>query len=86
MFVTSVDFWVKLMMASAFNLELDLPLTGIINLEEHIGMPSFEGLGDADYYGNQVSHFQVHYASQVALRRVCYGFHRSISDCEYALL
>lgn len=69
---------------SALNLELDLPLTGIISLEDRVGMPSFNApFCEADHHGNQASHFEAHYASQLALRRLCANLHHSINDCEF---
>jgi hypothetical protein len=35
----------------------------------------------ADYRANQASHFEAHYASQVALRRVCADLHNDIYNC-----
>lgn len=65
------------------HLELDLPLTGIIILEDRVGMPSFNTpFCEADHHGNQASHFEAHYASQVALRRLCANLHDNINDCK----
>jgi hypothetical protein len=71
-------------MFSGLHLELDLPLTGIIGLEDRVGIPSFNSpFCEADHLGNQSSHFEAHYASQVALRRLCANLHHSINDCKY---
>lgn len=70
-------------MFSGLHLELDLPLTGIIGLEDRISMPNFNGpFCEADHRGNQASHFEHHYASQVALRRLCANLHNTINDCK----
>lgn len=67
-------------------MELDLPPTGLIALEDRVGIPSFNSaFCEADHRGNQSSHFEAHYASQVALRRLCANLHRSINDCEYTI-
>jgi hypothetical protein len=68
------------------HLELDLPLTGLIQLEDRVGIPSFNSpFCEADHRGNQSSHFEAHYASQVALRRLCANLHRTINECKYPL-
>lgn len=75
------------MFASDFDrglhLELDLPPTDLILLEDKVGIPSFNSpFCEADHRGNQSSHFESHYASQVALRRLCANLHRTLNDCE----
>jgi hypothetical protein len=65
----------------ALHLELDLPLTGITGLADRVGIPSFSSpLCEADHRGNQSSHFEAHYASQVALRRLCADLHQNMYD------
>jgi hypothetical protein len=72
------------MYQSGLHLELDLPLTGIIALEDRVGLPSFNTpFCEADHRGNQASHFEAHFASQIALRRLCANLHNDINDCEY---
>lgn len=64
-------------------MELDIPYTGIIHLESLVGIPSFNApFCDQDHQGNLVSHFEAHYASQVALRRTCVELHNAINDCK----
>lgn len=64
-------------------LELDLPPTGIIELEEQISLPHFNGpYCEADHRGNQSSHFEAHFASQVALRRLCGLIHQNLTECK----
>ena len=75
-------YWHCANMETDLYLELDLPGTGIIGLEDRVGIPSFNSpFCEADYRGNQSSHFEAHYASQVALRRLCANLHNSINDC-----
>ncbi|KAI9745485.1 MAG: hypothetical protein M1818_001019 [Claussenomyces sp. TS43310] len=63
------------------HLELDLPLTGIVGLEDRVGLPSFDSpFCEADHRGNQYSHFEAHFASQIALRRLCANLHSNIND------
>ncbi|KAH8602747.1 hypothetical protein B0O99DRAFT_498383 [Bisporella sp. PMI_857] len=75
------SFWHCAIMETGLYLELDLPPTGLIELEEHIGLPSFNGpYCEADHRGNQSSHFEAHFASQVALRRLCAIIHQTLSN------
>ena len=70
-------------METCLYLELDLPLTSVLGLEADVGMPSFNApLCDADNQGNQYSHFEAHYASQVALHSLCVNLHNTIRECE----
>ena len=70
------------------HLELDLPLTGIIGLADRVGIPSFNSpFCKEDDRGNQLSHFEAHYASQVALRQLCADLHRNINEsCKHTTL
>jgi len=62
-------------------LELDLPPTGLLELENEISLPTFNGpYCEADHRGNQSSHFEAHFASQVALRRLCAEIHERLYD------
>jgi len=64
-------------------LELDVPLTGISALQDRVGIPSFNTpFCEADHRGNQSSHFEAHYASQIALRRLCANMHNNIYECQ----
>ncbi len=65
-------------------LELDVPLTGISSLQDRVGIPSFNTpFCEADHRGNQSSHFEAHYASQIALRRLCANMHSNIYEGKY---
>lgn len=65
------------------NLELELPLTGLENLEEMVGLPDFSGpFCEEDYLGNQQSRYQEHFASQIVLRRLCVSFHNTLQNGE----
>jgi hypothetical protein len=60
-------------MQISLHLKLDLPLTSLNSLEARVRPPNFSiPLCEADHYGNQQSHFEAHYASQIALRRLPY--------------
>ena len=75
-------FWHCVIMETSLHLELDLPLTGIIGLEDRVGIPSFDSpFCEADHHGNQSSHFEAHFASTLALRRLCANLNSNINDC-----
>jgi hypothetical protein len=63
-------------------MELNLPLTGIIVLEEVIEVPNLNGIFcESDHRCIEFSHFEKHYASQLALRRLCANLHDLINEC-----
>ncbi|KAM5380189.1 hypothetical protein ACJZ2D_003640 [Fusarium nematophilum] len=73
-------FWHCSIMETSFHMEFGLPLTGLEKVEESIGLPDFSGpITDDDYIGNQATHFQEHFASQIVLRRLSVNFHSSLS-------
>ncbi|KAF4473072.1 acetate regulatory DNA binding [Fusarium albosuccineum] len=73
-------FWHCSIMETCFHMEFGLPLTGLEKLEEAIGLPDFSGpITDDDYIGNQTTHFQEHFASQIVLRRLSASFHSTLS-------
>lgn len=69
------------------HLELDLPLTGIVGLEDRVDKPlTFDSpFCEQDDIANQKSHFELYYASQVALWRICANLHNNINDCKKGL-
>ena len=70
----------SLTLGRTFNLELGLPLTGLDKYEDLVGLPNFAGpYSQDDYLANQASHFQEHFASQIALRRLSSEFHRALT-------
>ncbi|CZR50703.1 related to acetate regulatory DNA binding protein FacB [Phialocephala subalpina] len=74
-------YWHCVIMETALQYELDLAPTGISSLEDRVGMSSFgTTFCEADHRGNQSSHFEAHYASQIALRRLCAEIHNSLYD------
>ena len=61
-------------------MELGLPLTALDKYEDIVGLPNFSGpYSQDDYLGNQASHFQEQFASQIALRRLSSEFHRNLT-------
>lgn len=76
------NYWHCVIMETSMRNELDLPLSGLVALEGHVGLPAFTApFCEADHNGNQSSHFEAHYASQLALRRLCADLHNHIYDC-----
>ncbi|KAM3074992.1 hypothetical protein ACMFMG_007545 [Clarireedia jacksonii] len=83
------DFWRLTVSASSaclvlitwgLHLELDLPLSTLNTLEDRVGVPTFNTpFCAADHRANQHSHWELHYASELALRRICSNIHHSIS-------
>jgi hypothetical protein len=66
---------------SCLNLEFGFALTGLEKLETVVGLPDFSGpFSDEDYIGNQESHFQEHFASQIVLRRLVVEFHSVLNQ------
>lgn len=74
-------YWHCAIMETGLHLELDLPLTGVISLEDKVPLPSFNTpFCEADHNGNLASHFEAHFASQIALRRLCANLHNNINN------
>lgn len=62
-------------------MELNIPQTGLNKLEPLVGLPDFSGsFSEEDYIGNQASHFQEHFASQIVLRRLAVEFHTTLTN------
>ncbi|OIW35648.1 hypothetical protein CONLIGDRAFT_567738 [Coniochaeta ligniaria NRRL 30616] len=75
------NFWHIMMMETCVILELSMPTTGLEELERVIGLPDFsESVAQEDYEGNQSTHFQEHFASQIVLRRMMIEFHNTMSQ------
>ncbi|KAK2626520.1 hypothetical protein QTJ16_003695 [Diplocarpon rosae] len=73
--------WHCIIMETALHMELDLPLTGILDIGDRVGMPSFNTpFCESDHLGNQATNFEAHYASSLALRRLCAGLNANIHD------
>lgn len=74
-------FWHCSIMETYLNMELNIPRTGIDKLEALVGLPDFSGsFSEEDYIGNQASHFQEHFASQIVLRRLSVEFHTTLTN------
>ncbi|KAI2616983.1 hypothetical protein GGS26DRAFT_603302 [Hypomontagnella submonticulosa] len=74
-------FWHCSIMETCLNMELNIPQTGLDKLESLVGLPDFSGsFSEEDYVGNQASHFQEHFASQIVLRRLSVEFHTTLTN------
>ncbi|KAK7987927.1 JmjC domain-containing protein [Apiospora arundinis] len=74
-------FWHCIMTETYLNLEFNLPLTGLEKFDDMVGLPDFSAgsFSEEDYIGNQASHFQEHFASQIVLRRLVVEFHTTLT-------
>ncbi|TVY40986.1 hypothetical protein LOCC1_G003568 [Lachnellula occidentalis] len=73
-------YWHCVLMETTLHLELDLPLTGIVNLEHQVGLPTFvKPFCEGDDRANNISNFESHYTSLLALTRVCANLHVDIN-------
>ncbi|OTB05460.1 hypothetical protein M426DRAFT_135847 [Hypoxylon sp. CI-4A] len=74
-------FWHCSIMETSLDMELNIPRTGLDKLESLVGLPDFSGsFSEEDYVGNQASHFQEHFASQIVLRRLAVEFHTTLTN------
>jgi hypothetical protein len=64
-----------------------MPTTALEKLEQVVGLPDFsESLAEEDYLGNQSTHFQEYFASQIVLRRLMMDFHVAMGQGERLFL
>lgn len=74
-------YWHCLIMETYLHMEFGLPLTGLEKLDDIVGHPDFSGPTTSDdFVGNQTSHFQEHFASQIILRRLSSNFHITLNN------
>ncbi|KAH7031178.1 uncharacterized protein B0I36DRAFT_409480 [Microdochium trichocladiopsis] len=74
-------FWHCSIMETLLYLELDLPTTGLEKFEDIVGLPDFSGsYSEEDYVGNQSTHYQEHFASQIVLRRLSVEFNKTLNN------
>ena len=67
-------------MSRLLHLELDLPTTGLEKFEDLVGLPDFsDPYSEEDYVGNQSTHYQEHFASQIVLRRLSVEFNKTLN-------
>ncbi|KAK6615637.1 hypothetical protein H4I95_00789 [Botrytis cinerea] len=74
-------YWHCATMETTLHLDIDLPLTSMMNLEMHIEMPLFPmPFCEDDLKGDRESNWQAHSSSVLALRRICVQMHNGISE------
>lgn len=70
----------------SLQLEFGLPSTGLEKFDDSISLPTFGGpMTEDDYIGNQATHFQEHFASQIVLRSLSATIHATLSNCQFPL-
>lgn len=62
-------------------------MTGLEKFDDMVGLPDFSAgsFSEEDYIGNQASHFQEHFASQIVLRRLLVEFHTTLTSGTFPL-
>ncbi|KAB8302428.1 hypothetical protein EYC80_005842 [Monilinia laxa] len=74
-------YWHCATMETTLHLDMDLPLTSMMNLEQRITLPLFQSTYcEDDFEGDQQSHWQAHNSSVLALRRICVHIQKGISE------
>ncbi|ESZ98939.1 hypothetical protein SBOR_0695 [Sclerotinia borealis F-4128] len=74
-------YWHCATMETTLHLDMDLPLTSMMNLETRVELPLFRNqFCEADFEGDQQSHWQAHNSSVLALRRICVQVQNSIIE------
>lgn len=73
-------FWHCVAMEVGNHLELNLPYSSLMDLEQIVPLPTFSG--SFCYLSQQLDHvsnFEHHYAALIALRRICRAFHEAMN-------
>ncbi|QSZ30273.1 hypothetical protein DSL72_004795 [Monilinia vaccinii-corymbosi] len=74
-------FWHCATMETTLHLDMDLPLTSMMNLEHQVELPLFHArYCEEDFEGDQQSHWQAHNSSVLALRRICVNIQSGILE------
>lgn len=79
-------YWVCVLNEDLYHLDLDLPQTGIQNMEDDVPLPYFHVGPDQDdpsgSLSEERSHFQYHFLAMIALRRLIARIHGVIHECK----
>ena len=81
-------YWTCVLSEDFYHLDLDLPRTGINNLEDEVPLPYFHDAHGQDSNGplsDERSHFQYHFLAMIALRRLIGRINTIIHECAYKL-
>lgn len=73
-------YWHCAILETGLHLELDLPLTGL--LDHEVNNITFQHPSSyEDEVADEVTQFRAHYHSQLTLRRLCAELHDKINEC-----
>lgn len=80
-------YWICILSEDFYHLDLDLPRTGIDNLEDEVPLPYFHDAHDQQNSSGPLaeerSHFQYHFLAMIALRRLIARINTVIHECKY---
>jgi len=75
-------YWHCAILETGLHLELDLPMTGLLDLPDPPSSVTFQHeSSEADDNAQAASHYRTHYAAQLTLRRLCSQVHDDINEC-----
>lgn len=76
-------YWTCVLSEDLYHLDLDLPQTGVQELEDTVPLPYFhEGSESATHPLDDRSNFQYHFLAMIALRRLIHRIHEVIHECK----
>lgn len=79
-------YWTCMLSEDFYHLDLDLPRTGIHQLEDEVPLPYFHDALDQQGSGGPLSeersHFKYHFLAMIALRRLIARINSAIDECE----
>lgn len=75
-------YWTCVLSEDLYHLDLDLPQSGIQQLEDSVPLPYFHEGQDRFQTDEERSHFQYHFLAMIALRRLISRIHEVIHECE----
>ncbi|APA06756.1 hypothetical protein sscle_02g015260 [Sclerotinia sclerotiorum 1980 UF-70] len=74
-------YWHCATMETTLHLDMDLPLSSMMNLEKKVELPLFlTPFCEEDFKGDQQTHWQAHNSSVLALRRICVQIQNGIHE------
>lgn len=77
-------YWACMLSEDFYHLDLDLPRTGIENLEDEVPLPYFHEANEHGVNGaltEERSYFQYHFLAMIALRRLIARINNAIHEC-----
>ncbi|KAK4983050.1 hypothetical protein LTR50_007450 [Elasticomyces elasticus] len=74
-------YWTCNLTENLYHLDLDLPQTGISELEDHVPLPYFHtDVQAGEDVADERSHFQYHFLAMIALKRLISRIHAALHD------